>query len=50
MSLDPTSNIGIVRLRIADYSDIPLLSDSVIQSVLEANSNNLANTIRINVD
>lgn len=46
MSLDPTSNIGIVRLRIADYSDIPLLSDSVIQSVLEANSNNLANTAR----
>ena len=41
MALDPTSNIGIVRLRIADYSDLPYLNDVVIQSVLDSNSDDI---------
>lgn len=35
MIIDPTSVIGKVRLRIADWSDIPLLPDEVIESAIE---------------
>jgi hypothetical protein len=41
MSLDPTTPIGKLRLRIADWSDSPFLPDSVYQSVLDDNSGNL---------
>jgi hypothetical protein len=34
MTLDPTSDIGKIRLRIADYSDLPLLNDAVISATL----------------
>lgn len=40
MILDPTSDIGKIRLRIADWSDLPLLSDAVISAAIaEANGN-----------
>lgn len=41
MALDPTSDIGKLRLRVADYSDLPVFSDSVYQSVLDENAGNL---------
>lgn len=47
MSLDPTSNIGKLRLRVADYSDLPYLPDSVYHSVLADNNNNLPRSAKI---
>lgn len=47
MSLDPTSNLGKLRLRVADYSDLPLLPDSVYHSVLEDNGNNLTRSAKV---
>lgn len=41
MIIDPTSNIGKLRLRVADYGDLPLLPDAVYQSTLDDTSNNL---------
>lgn len=41
MALDPTTNIGKLRLRVADYSDLPYLPDAVYQSVLDDNDDNL---------
>ncbi len=41
MVLDPTTNIGKLRLRIADYSDLPYLPDAVYQSTLDDNDDNL---------
>lgn len=47
MALDPTSNIGKVRLRCADYSDLPYFPDSVYQSVLDDNDDNLPRTAKV---
>lgn len=47
MSLDPTSNIGKLRLRVADYSDLPYLPDSVYVSVLEDNEQNLSRSAKV---
>jgi hypothetical protein len=47
MILDPTSDIGKIRLRIADYSDLPLLSDSVIVSTLADCNGNLPKAAKI---
>lgn len=47
MSLDPTSNIGKVRLRVADYSDLVLLPDSVYQATLDDTGDNLTQTASI---
>lgn len=47
MPLDPTSNIGKVRLRVADYSDLPLFPDAVYQSVLDEKEGNLAATAKV---
>jgi hypothetical protein len=41
MIIDPTTNLGKVRLRIADVGDLPYLSDSVIQSTLDDNGDNV---------
>lgn len=41
MALDPTSQIGMIRLRIADWSDIPILSDAIIQSAIDQNQGNI---------
>ena len=40
-TIDPTTAIGKVRLRIADWSDIPMLPDVVIQSTLDDNNGNI---------
>lgn len=39
--IDPNTPIGMIRLRISDWSDIPYLSDSVIQAALDQNSANV---------
>lgn len=41
MPLDPTTNLGKVRLRIGDFGDLPLLSDSIINSALTECSDNV---------
>lgn len=41
MVLDPTTSIGKIRLRVADYSDLPIFPDSVYQSVLDDNTGDL---------
>lgn len=41
MALDPTTPIGKVRLRIGDWSDLPILPDAVIASALEDCQNNV---------
>jgi hypothetical protein len=41
MIIDPNTNLGKVRLRIADVGDLPYLSDSVIQSTLDDNGDNV---------
>ena len=46
MIIDPTTNLGKIRLRIADTGDLPYLSDSVIVSTLEDNDQNLAATAK----
>lgn len=35
MILDPTTDIGKMRLRVGDYSDLPLMPDEVYQSALD---------------
>ena len=39
--IDPTTNLGKLRLRCADYSDIPFLPDSVYLQTLTDNNDNL---------
>ena len=41
MALDPTTPVGKIRLRIGDFSDLPLLPDSVIDSALVDCDNNV---------
>lgn len=47
MILDPTTDIGKLRLRVADYSDLPVFPDAVYTSVLADNNNNLPRSARI---
>lgn len=46
MILDPTSAIGMVRLRVADYSDLPLFPDSVYQAVLDENAGSVTSSAK----
>lgn len=46
-TIDPTTNIGKIRLRIADYSDLPYLNDSTIQATLDDNGGNLPQTAKV---
>lgn len=39
--IDPSSNLGKLRLRVGDYSDLPYLPDSVYLQTLEDNSGDL---------
>ncbi len=39
--IDPSTDIGRLRLRVADYGDIPFLSDDVYASTLVDTNNNL---------
>lgn len=46
MIIDPTTSLGKVRLRIADVGDLPYLADSVIQSTLDDNGDNVMNAAK----
>lgn len=35
MVIDPTTSVGKIRLRIGDWSDLPILPDVVLQSALD---------------
>lgn len=41
-AIDPSTDLGKVRLRIADFGDIPILPDSVILQTLTDKNNNVA--------
>lgn len=41
MVIDPTTNIGRMRLRVGDCSDLPYFQDAVYQSTLADNDNNV---------
>lgn len=41
MTLDPSTPLGKVRLRVGDWSDIPILPDTVINSALSDCQNNV---------
>lgn len=47
MVLDPNSQIGMIRLRIADWSDLPILDDSVIQSALDQNDGSVTRASKL---
>lgn len=47
MIIDPSTNLGKVRLRIADVSDIPYLADSVIMTTLSDCDENLNTAAKI---
>lgn len=44
MVLDPTTDIGKLRLRVGDYSDLPIMPDSVYTSALADCSGSLPQT------
>ena len=46
-TIDPTTNLGKLRLRVADFSDIPYLPDSVYNQTLVDTNNNLAESAKI---
>ena len=41
MIIDPTTDVGKLRLRVADHGDLPFLPDSVYESVLSDTENSL---------
>lgn len=41
MIIDPTSNVGKIRLRIGDYSEFPFFPDEVYLSALEDSNNSV---------
>lgn len=47
MAIDPTTDIGKLRLRVADFQDIPFLPDSVYQATLEETEGNLQESTKI---
>jgi hypothetical protein len=45
--IDPNTAIGKIRLRIGDWSDIPVLPDTVIQSTLDDSDNNVPRAAKL---
>lgn len=45
--IDPSTNIGKLRLRVADYGDLPYLPDSVYTQTLSDNDNNLVRSSKV---
>ena len=43
MVIDPTTDVGKIRLRIGDYLDIQILPDIVIENALSEKSGNIVN-------
>lgn len=44
MTIDPTTDLGRIRLRIGDWADLPILPDSVINATLTDNQGSLSRT------
>lgn len=47
MIIDPSTNIGKLRLKIGDVSDLTLLPDSVLTQVLLDNNNNVTRSAQV---
>lgn len=47
MILDPTTNVGKLRLRVGDYSCVPIMPDEVYVSALQDTSNNLPRATKL---
>jgi hypothetical protein len=47
MAIDPTTQVGKVRLRIGDISDLPLLPDSVYEGAISDASGNLPEAAKV---
>lgn len=47
MALDPSTDIGKIRLRVGDYSDLPILPDSVISSALADCQGNIPRAVAL---
>lgn len=45
--IDPSTNVGKLRLRCADYSDLPYLPDIVYSQTLSDNDNNIPRSAKI---
>lgn len=46
MTIDPTTDVGRLRLRVSDTSDLPYFPDAVYTSVLADNQGNLPRTAK----
>lgn len=46
-TIDPTTPLGVLRLRVADFGDIPFLPDTVYLQTLVDQNNSLTNSARI---
>ena len=46
-TIDPSTNIGKLRLRLGDWADVSWLPDSVYEQTLSENSNNLTKSAAI---
>ena len=46
-TIDPSTNLGKLRLRCADYGDLPYLPDSVYTQTLTDNNNSLPTSAKI---
>lgn len=47
MALDPTTDIGKLRLRVGDYFDLPIFPDSVYESALDETDDNLPRAAKL---
>jgi len=47
MVIDPTTNIGKMRLRLGDYTDLPIFGDEVYQSALDDCNGNLPQACKL---
>jgi hypothetical protein len=46
LAIDPSTNLGKLRLRVADFGDIPYLPDSVYLQTLADNNDNLSTSAK----
>jgi len=47
MLIDPTSDLGRLRLRVGDWTDLPLMPDNVYEAVLDECNNNLPRATKL---
>lgn len=46
-TIDPTSSVGKLRLRVGDFLDLPIFPDSVYQATLEDNAHNVPRSAKM---